>query len=68
MADSAKAVMVLIADRDVPVRSLLEEYLRRLGYEVFSVGNGREAVDIGPAPHYLDRVLNLAPADESLSC
>jgi DNA-binding response OmpR family regulator len=42
----AKPVKILLADRDESLRTLLGEYLRTLGYEVFSARNGREAVDV----------------------
>ena len=39
-------VKILLADSDEPMRSLLEEYLSKLGYEVFSARDGHEAVDV----------------------
>lgn len=41
----AKPVKILIAESDISLRSLLSEYLLRLGYEVCSAENGIEAVD-----------------------
>lgn len=41
-----KPVKILLADSDEPLRALLGEYLMRLGYDVFSARNGREAVDV----------------------
>lgn len=44
--NQANRIKILLADSDASLRSLLQKYLKLIGYEVFTAENGHEAVDL----------------------
>ncbi len=70
MANPANAFKILLADPDESMRSLLQKYLEVLGYEVFSTGNGREAVEVArrEKPHLIILEMVLPEIDGAQVC